>query len=76
MQTPAAFDPPPLPPAEPDAAECCGEGCTHCVLDVYDAALERYRMALASWQARQSPPPDDRDAAAAANATNLIPESR
>lgn len=25
----------------------------HCVLDVYDAALERYEAELAAWQARQ-----------------------
>jgi hypothetical protein len=42
---------PPLPPVEPAAVDCCGEGCTRCVFDVYDAALERYRLTLAARQA-------------------------
>lgn len=46
-------DPPPLPPPEPDPADCCGEGCANCVYDIHDAALQRYREALAAWQARQ-----------------------
>lgn len=45
-------DPPPIRPAEPDPAACCGEGCTHCVLDRYDEALERYQVALAAWRER------------------------
>ncbi|HEV2622032.1 MAG TPA: oxidoreductase-like domain-containing protein [Frateuria sp.] len=45
-------DPPPVPPAEPDPGDCCGEGCVNCVLDRYDAAMERYRAALAAWRAR------------------------
>ncbi|OOG60254.1 hypothetical protein B0E48_05785 [Rhodanobacter sp. C03] len=47
-------DPPPVPPAEPDAADCCGEGCVHCVYDVYADALERYQAALAAWRVRHS----------------------
>jgi hypothetical protein len=50
---PIADDPAPQPPLEPDAADCCGEGCVNCIFDVYDAALERYRRDLAAWQARQ-----------------------
>jgi hypothetical protein len=46
-------DPPPQRPTEPDATECCGEGCVRCVFDVYEAALERYETALAAWRARQ-----------------------
>jgi hypothetical protein len=45
-------DPAPVRPPEPDAADCCGEGCVHCVYDRYDEALERYQLALAAWQAR------------------------
>ncbi|MFC5525645.1 oxidoreductase-like domain-containing protein [Rhodanobacter ginsengisoli] len=48
----AAADPAPVPPLEPDAADCCGEGCARCVYDVYDEALERYKTALAAWRAR------------------------
>jgi len=48
-----ASDEPPLPPVEPDAGDCCGEGCVRCVFDLYDDALQRYRVALAAWQSRQ-----------------------
>jgi hypothetical protein len=47
-----AADPPPTRPVEPDAADCCGEGCTRCVFDVYEEALERYEEALAAWRLR------------------------
>lgn len=46
------IDPPPVRPAEPDAADCCGEGCVRCVHDIYDESIERYQRALAAWQAR------------------------
>lgn len=45
-------DPCPQAPVEPDPADCCGEGCVPCVYDRYEAALERYRAALAAWQTR------------------------
>jgi hypothetical protein len=45
-------DPPPPRPFEPDPADCCGEGCVHCVLDRHDEAMERYRAALAAWRVR------------------------
>jgi len=45
-------DPKPVQPIEPDAADCCGEGCVRCVFDVYDEALERYEAALAAWRSR------------------------
>jgi hypothetical protein len=45
-------DPPPRRPVEPDPADCCGEGCVHCILDVYDDALARYEAALAAWRER------------------------
>lgn len=45
---------PPVPPPEPDAADCCGEGCVRCIYDVYDEKVERYREALERWRARQS----------------------
>lgn len=45
-------DPPPVKPTEPDAADCCGEGCIRCVYDMHDQAMERYQTALAAWRAR------------------------
>ncbi|WP_158883864.1 oxidoreductase-like domain-containing protein [Rhodanobacter sp. L36] len=45
-------DPRPMPPVEPDAADCCGEGCVRCVFDIYDEARARYDEALAAWQLR------------------------
>jgi len=36
----------PVPPREPAPEECCGKGCTPCVYDLYDAALERYKAEL------------------------------
>jgi hypothetical protein len=47
-------DPQPIPPQEPDAADCCGEGCVRCIFDVHDEALARYQVALAAWRERQS----------------------
>jgi hypothetical protein len=46
-------DPPPVRPAEPEAADCCGEGCVRCIYDIHDEKLERYREALGRWRARQ-----------------------
>lgn len=47
------LDPMPVRPPEPDAADCCGEGCIRCVFDRYDEVLERYQTALAAWRDRQ-----------------------
>lgn len=46
-------DPMPQRPPEPDAADCCGEGCVRCVYDVHEEVLERYEQALAAWRARR-----------------------
>jgi len=45
-------DPPPTPPVEPDAGDCCGEGCVPCIFDIYETALLRYRDDLAQWRLR------------------------
>ncbi len=50
---PMPDDPPPLPPVEPDPADCCGGGCVNCVFDTYDAALARYKRELEEWRAGQ-----------------------
>ncbi|MGW8394276.1 oxidoreductase-like domain-containing protein [Pseudoduganella sp. HUAS MS19] len=49
----AQDDPQPQPPAEPGPDDCCHSGCTWCVLDLYYEDLERYRSALAAWEARR-----------------------
>jgi hypothetical protein len=51
---PQNIDPPPTPPEKPEPADCCGGGCLVCVFDVYETAMERYREALANWQARNA----------------------
>ncbi|WP_233836102.1 oxidoreductase-like domain-containing protein [Paraburkholderia sp. ZP32-5] len=56
--TPRDDDPPPQPPVQPDLEDCCHSGCTQCVFDLYDAALERYEIALTAWRQRHQAPPD------------------
>jgi hypothetical protein len=34
--------------------DCCHSGCSPCVFDLYDEALERYKAALAAWEARHA----------------------
>jgi hypothetical protein len=46
-------DPVPQPPRRPGIDECCRSGCTPCVFDLYEEALERYRIELKAWQERQ-----------------------
>jgi hypothetical protein len=38
----------------PDPEDCCSGGCDRCVFVLYEEALERYRDALAAWQARNT----------------------
>ncbi|WP_322789219.1 oxidoreductase-like domain-containing protein [Paraburkholderia caballeronis] len=45
-------DPRPQPPVRPGDDECCHSGCIPCVFDLYEDALDRYRDALAAWEAR------------------------
>ena len=49
---PADSDPMPLPPREPELDECCGSGCSPCIFDLHDMAMERYREALRAWRER------------------------
>jgi hypothetical protein len=43
----------PPPPVEPEPSDCCGEGCSNCVFDQYEAAVERWRRQQAAWQERR-----------------------
>jgi len=53
----APDDPMPVEPVQPTLEDCCRSGCTPCVFDLYDDAMDRYRAALARWQARQDSAP-------------------
>ncbi|MDQ1814433.1 oxidoreductase-like domain-containing protein [Massilia sp. CCM 9210] len=44
----------PLPPVQPGLEDCCRSGCTPCVFDLYDDAMDRYRIEMAAWQSRHS----------------------
>jgi hypothetical protein len=50
----SSIDPAPQPPVRPDIDDCCRSGCTPCVFDLYEEALERYRIELKAWQERQA----------------------
>ncbi|MGZ8294937.1 MAG: oxidoreductase-like domain-containing protein [Telluria sp.] len=45
-------DPPPPEPRQPALEDCCRSGCTPCVFDLYEEALEHYRKELAAWRLR------------------------
>lgn len=51
-------DPRPVEPIQPTLEDCCTSGCVYCVFDMYEEKLEKYKIALADWQARQAPPSD------------------
>lgn len=45
-------DPRPQPPEPPAPQDCCGAGCVPCIFELHEQAMDRYREALAAWQAR------------------------
>jgi oxidoreductase family protein len=52
-EPPQNSDPPPVPPEPPGPGECCQCGCDPCVYDLYEDALERYRIRLKQWEERR-----------------------
>ncbi|WP_133479763.1 oxidoreductase-like domain-containing protein [Cognatilysobacter segetis] len=52
----ATSDPRPLPPDKPLPGDCCGGGCSVCVLDAYEEQRAHYEARLAAWRLRH---PDD-----------------
>lgn len=53
-RSPAPADPRPVAPPQPALEDCCRSGCTPCVFDLYEDAMDRYKAALAAWEARQA----------------------
>ena len=47
-------DPRPQPPECPNDDECCHSGCDPCIFDFYEEEKDRYRAALAAWEAREA----------------------
>ncbi|QBR00847.1 hypothetical protein E1956_25595 [Paraburkholderia pallida] len=47
-------DPRPLPPERPSNEDCCQSGCSPCIFDLYDEEVDRWRAALAAWEAREA----------------------
>ena len=47
-----ADDPRPTPPERPLPEDCCQSGCSPCVFDLYEEALDRYEADLRAWEAR------------------------
>ena len=45
-------DPMPLPPPPPDFDACCGNGCSPCIFDLHDLAMDDYRRQLRAWRER------------------------
>ena len=43
----------PTEPVQPGLDDCCRSGCTPCVWDLYDDAMDRYRAELKKWEERQ-----------------------
>ncbi|RZL10603.1 MAG: hypothetical protein EOP40_05840 [Rubrivivax sp.] len=43
----------PEAPQQPDIDECCGNGCSPCIFDTHDLAMDQYRQDLRAWRARQ-----------------------
>ncbi len=37
---------------QPELEDCCNSGCTPCIFDIYEDALERYRTELREWETR------------------------
>jgi hypothetical protein len=46
-------DPAPVPPVRPLPEECCGGGCSPCIFEQYEEALQRYEAELEVWRKRQ-----------------------
>lgn len=52
MRVNPSDDPRPIPPEKPLPSDCCGGGCSVCVLDAYQDEVDEYEARLAAWQAR------------------------
>jgi hypothetical protein len=46
----------PPPPVKPEPDECCGGGCSPCVLDLYEQALQEWKETVE--RLKKTPPVD------------------
>ncbi|MHB8311059.1 oxidoreductase-like domain-containing protein [Metallibacterium sp.] len=47
-ESPQSRAPRPQPPSAPEPGDCCGGGCTLCIFDLHEQALQRYQQQLAA----------------------------
>ena len=44
---------PPVKPEPPSPEECCGNGCSPCVFDIYSDAYDKYEKELCEYEKRK-----------------------
>jgi hypothetical protein len=37
---------------QPELEDCCHSGCEPCIFELYEDAMDRYRLELQAWEAR------------------------
>ncbi|WP_394778566.1 oxidoreductase-like domain-containing protein [Undibacterium sp.] len=65
-------DPRPVPPVQPELEDCCNSGCTHCVFDVYEDAMDRYRDEVLAWEQRNAAKAAEKETAPASTRKTAV----